>query len=277
MEPKLHRRVQRYGWDKAVEDYDRYFVPVLRHCSERCVDLIDPRSGERVLDIATGPGVAAFMAAERVGPDGLVAATDISERMVEATRAEAESSGVSNMEFERMDAEELTLPDGSFDAALCVLGLMFPADPQRAIEEMYRVLRPGGRIAVCVWGLRERCGWSSIFPIVESRVESDVCPLFFQLGFEGALTRAFTQAGFEVKSEERLSRQLDFPGDREMLAAVFKGGAVAMAYSRFSDETREEVHKEFVESVEAYRQDGSGGRAAYSLPGEFVFALARKP
>lgn len=272
MEPKLHRRVQRYGWDKAVEDYDRYFVPVLRHCSERCVELIAPQPGERVLDVATGSGVGAFMAAEEVGADGLVTATDISERMVEATRAEAERRGVSNMALERMDAEELTFPDDSFDAALCVLGLMFPADPQRAIEEMYRVLKPGGRIAVCVWGRRERCGWSSIFPIVESRVESDVCPLFFQLGFEGALTRAFSQAGFEVKSEERLSRQLDFPGDREMLAAVFKGGAVAMAYSRFSDETREDVHREFLGSVEAYRRDG-----AYSLPGEFVFALARKP
>lgn len=271
MEPKLHRRVQRYGWDKAVEDYDRYFVPVLRHCSERCVELIAPQPGERVLDIATGPGVAAFIAAEIVGPDGLVTATDISERMVEAAGEEAERRGVTNMAFERMDAEELTLPDASVDAALCVLGLMFPADPQRAIEEMYRVLKPGGRVAVCVWGRRERCGWSPIFPIVESRVESDVCPLFFQLGFEGALTGAFSEAGFEVRSEERLLRELNFPGDREMLAAVFKGGAVAMAYHRFSDETREEVHREFLEYVEPYRRDGG-----YSLPGEFVFALARK-
>ena len=56
-------------------------------------------------------------------------------------------------------------PDGSFDAAMCVLGLMYPADPQRAIEQMHRVLRPGGRAAVAVWGRRERCGWASIFPI----------------------------------------------------------------------------------------------------------------
>lgn len=272
MEPKLHRRVQRYGWDRAVEDYDRYFVPVLRHCSERCVDLVSPRPGEHVLDVATGPGVAAFIAAEKVGPEGLVVASDISEKMVEATRAEAERRGVTNMRFERADAEDLGFPDGSFNAVLCVLGLMFPADPQRAIEQMYRVVKPGGRIAVCVWGRRERCGWSPIFPIVESRVESDVCPLFFQLGFEGALTRAFTQAGFEVNSEERVSRSLDFPGAAEMLAAVFKGGAVALAYTRFSDETREEAHREFLENVREYRRNGG-----YSLPGEFVFALARKP
>jgi ubiquinone/menaquinone biosynthesis C-methylase UbiE len=271
MEPKLHRRVQRYGWDKAVEDYDRYFVPVLRHCSERCVEMLRLKPGEHVLDIATGPGVAAFMTADRVGPDGVVIATDISEKMVEATRAEAERGGVKNMQFERVDAEELAYPDASFDAVLCVLGLMFPADPQRAIDQIYRVLKPGSRAAVCVWGRRERCGWSSIFPIVESRVESDVCPLFFQLGFETALTRAFTQAGFTEVTEERLSRPLDFPGAPEMLAAVFKGGAVALAYTRFSDEVRDEVHREFLEEVEPHRRNGG-----YSLPGEFVFALARK-
>lgn len=271
MEPKLHRRVQRYGWDKAVEDYERYFLPVLRHCSERSVELAGLKSGERVLDVATGPGVAAFMAAEKVGPTGVVVATDISEKMVEATRQEAGRRGVANMEFERMDAEELSFPDESYDAVLCVLGLMFPADPQRAVDQIFRVLKPGGRAAVCVWGRRERCGWSSIFPIVESRVESDVCPLFFQLGFEGALTRAFSQTGFAEVSEERLSRSLDFPAAPEMLAAVFKGGAVALAYTRFSDDTREEVHSEFLENVEPFRRNGG-----YSLPGEFVFALARK-
>src|SRR3990172_2445746 len=132
MEAKLHRRVQRYGWDKAVEDYDRCFVPLLRHCSERCIELMALKPGERVLDVATGTGVAALMAAERVGPQGLVVATDIAQRMVDATRAEAERRGVTNMDFQRADAEEMDLPDGSFDAATCVLGLMYPADPQHA-------------------------------------------------------------------------------------------------------------------------------------------------
>src|SRR3990172_5253312 len=86
MEPKLHRRVQRYGWDLAVEDYDQYFVPLLRHCSERCLEMAALQPGERVLDIATGTGVAAFVAAERVGPQGEVVATDISQRMVDAGR-----------------------------------------------------------------------------------------------------------------------------------------------------------------------------------------------
>lgn len=271
MESKLHRRVQRYGWDLAVQDYDRYWVPVLRACSERCVALADLSPGERVLDVATGTGIAAFTAAERVGPEGEVVATDLSEKMVDAARAEAERRGVANMRFGRVDAEELTFADASFDAALCVLGLMYPADPQRAIDQMYRVLRPGGRAAVCVWGRRDRCGWNPIFPIVEARVNSDVCPLFFALGAEEALAYAFRQAGFPDPDEERVQRPIVFNSDEALCAAAFAGGPVALAYSKFSPEERAQVHAEFIESVLPYRQDG-----LYQIPGEFVFMVARK-
>lgn len=120
MEAKLHRRVQRYGWDKAVQDYDRYFVPVLTQCSEKVMALLDPQPGERVLDVATGTGVAAFMAAGRVGEDGEVVATDISEKMIVQTGAYAAQRGIANMLFERVDAEQLPYPDASFDAATCV-------------------------------------------------------------------------------------------------------------------------------------------------------------
>jgi ubiquinone/menaquinone biosynthesis C-methylase UbiE len=176
------------------------------------------------------------------------------------------------MAFARMDAEELEFADASFDAALCVLGLMYPADPQRAIAQMHRVLRPGGRATAVVWGRRDRCGWADIFPIVDARVNSDVCPLFFQLGGEGALRYAFEQAGFTACREERLERPLEFAGEHDVLAAVFAGGPVALAYSKFSPELRDEVHAEYLASIEPYRRDGGG----YAVPGEFVFIVGTK-
>jgi ubiquinone/menaquinone biosynthesis C-methylase UbiE len=273
MEAKLHRRVQRYGWDLAVEDYDRHWVPVLRSCAERCVDLAEPKAGERVLDVATGTGVAAFAAAERVGSTGRVVATDLSQKMVDAVQAAAARARLPQIEGERVDAEELAFADGSFDAVVCALGLMYPADPQRAIEQMYRVLAPGGRVTVCVWGRRDRCGWNAIFPIVDARVNSDVCPLFFSLGAEGALAYGFERAGFVEIKEERVAQTLVWESDAEAIGAILPGGPVALPYSKMTPDEKADVERDYLDSIARYRDDAG----VYRVEGEFVFAAATKP
>jgi SAM-dependent methyltransferase len=273
MEPKLHRRVQRYGWDLAVDAYDAHWVPVLRTCSERVISLIDPRPGESVLDVATGTGVAALLAAERVGAGGRVCATDLSQKMVDAASERIAALAMKQITAERMDAEELAFPDATFDTAMCVLGLMYPANPQRAIDELFRVLKPGGRAAVCVWGRREHCGWREIFPIIDARVASDVCPMFFALGRPGALGLAFEQSGFVERREERISQPLHWRDERDACAATFPGGPVALPYSKMKLGERADVEREFVESIRPYRNaDGS-----YDVEGEFAFMLAQKP
>jgi hypothetical protein len=103
-------------------------------------------------------------------------------------------------------------------------------------------------------------------------VNSDVCPLFFQLGGDGALRKAFERAGFTDCREERRDRALEFAGEREVLSAMFAGGPVALAYSKFSPQDREAVHREYLDSVEAHRRDGG----AYHIPGEFVFVAGTK-
>ena len=168
-------------------------------------------------------------------------------------------------------AEELSFEDGSFDSVMCVLGLMYPADPQRAIEEMLRVLRFGGRAAACVWGRRERCGWAEIFPITDAQVESDVCPMFFQLGLPNALGYAFERAGFRDIREQRMDVTLTWNNAEEMLGAFFAGGPVALAYAKFAPEVREQVHAEFLASVTEFRRGD-----AFDIPGEFVFVVARR-
>lgn len=273
MEPKLHRRVQRYGWDLAVEAYDRHWVPVLRACGERCIDLAAPKPAERVLDVATGTGLLAFMAAERVGVDGTVVATDLSEKMVDAVRTAAEHNGMHQIRCERVDAEELSFEDASFDVVTCSLGLMYPADPQRAIEQIYRVLRSGGRAAVCVWGRRDRCGWNEIFPIIAARVNSDVCPLFFSLGGEGALRYAFEHAGFTEIREERVTQTLVWKDDADAIAAMLPGGPVVLPYSKMSPDDRAGVEHQYLASIARYRDDAG----VYRVDGEFVFLAATKP
>jgi ubiquinone/menaquinone biosynthesis C-methylase UbiE len=269
VEARLQRRVQRYGWNKAAAHYESLWSEQLRPAQELMLALAGLAPGERVLDIACGTGLVTLRAAHAVGPQGFVAACDISEDMVASVAATAASRGIAG-DFRRMDAEQIEYPDSAFDAVLCALGLMYVAEPPNALHEMRRVLRPGGRAAAVVWGARRNCGWAEIFPIVERRTASDVCPMFFALGTGSAMADAFRGVGFADVREERISVPIVFPTAEAAIGAAFIGGPVALAHSRFDETTRESAYAEYLASIEMHRQG-----AAYHLPGEFVAVVGR--
>lgn len=272
MEPRLQRRVQRYGWDKAAGSYEQSWHRQLALAQERLLEVAKPRAGERVLDVACGTGLVTFPVADLVSADGAVVGTDLSDEMVDACRQAAATRGCGNATFQRMGAEELQLEDDSFELALCSLGLMYVPEPVQALREMHRVLKPVGRMAVLVWGQRSKCGWAEIFPIVDARVKSEVCPLFFQLGGEGVLEHALTAAGFSDIRGERLSSTLAYSNGEEACLAAFAGGPVALAYDRFDEKTRGETHAEYLASIAAFKRG-----AGYEIPAEFVLAWGEKP
>jgi ubiquinone/menaquinone biosynthesis C-methylase UbiE len=267
MNAAVQLRVQRYGWDRAEPLYERYWARQLAPAQRRLLEQAAIRPGERVLDVACGTGSVTLPAAWAVGAEGHVLATDISEAMVRRTAEEAWREGIGWVEARRANAEEPVGSDGTFDAALCALGLMYVPDPVRALTAMRRALRPGGRAVVAVWGARARCGWAEIFPIVDRRVQSEVCPLFYQLGTGDALGEAFALAGFEAVTSERISTTLRYRSGRAAVGAAFEGGPVALAYSRFDAATRAEAHAEYLASIAPYRRG-----AGYAIPGEFVIA-----
>jgi ubiquinone/menaquinone biosynthesis C-methylase UbiE len=271
MESRLFRRIQRYGWDAATAAYDEGWVPRLDPLTRACVARAALAPGARVLDLATGPGGAAFAAADVVGPEGRVIGIDISDRMVALAAARAAERGRPHVSFRRGELEDTGAPTASFDAALCAFGLMFAADRGAAFAELARVLAPSGRVSLCVWGRRSHCGWAEVFPIIDRRVHSEVCPLFFALGVPGALAHALAAAGFEDIEEERVSVTLLWGSAQEACETMLEGGAVALAWSRFSEATRAEVRAEYLASLEPFRH---GER--YGVPAEIVFATARK-
>ena len=265
-----YRKVMRQGWNLTPDIYDRVWTPVLREYSIGCIERAPVRPGDRVIDVATGPGTAALLASERTGESGFVLGVDISDRFVEVATAAAAARP--NVRFERHPMEQLGLRDHEFQAAICVLGLMFAAPPELAFGEIARVLAPGGRFAGCVWGRRERCGFREMFSILGDHLQMEVCPLFFALGVPGAFARALERAGFSEAREERVETVLHWCGRDEACAAVFDGGPGALPFSMFDDEQRREVCDKFVASLEPYRRG-----TAFEVPAEFVYASARLP
>jgi ubiquinone/menaquinone biosynthesis C-methylase UbiE len=271
MEAQLQKRVQRYGWDKAALFYETFWQQQLKPAQDLLLQMAAIQPGEKVLDIACGTGLVSFRAAEQTGATGFVLATDISDRMIEKATALSNEKNISNISFERMDAEQLTCTDESFDVVICALGLMYVPDPSKAISEMHRVLKKGGRMVAAVWGERARCGWAEIFEIVDKRVSSEVCPMFFQLGTGNLLELHFEKAGFNQISLARINTMLDYQSDDDACGAAFEGGPVALAYFKFSEAVKKEAREEYLLSIASYR-----GGSSYNVPGEFVVAMAFK-
>lgn len=138
-------------WDRISEIYareiDSRFAPVIDHCLDRAA----LREGESVLDLGTGTGTVAVLAATAVGGRGGVTAVDLSPEMLSFARQRAEAAGLSNIEVLEGRAEEIPASDGQFDAIVASLSLMYALDRGAAARECARVLRTGGRFVAAVW------------------------------------------------------------------------------------------------------------------------------
>jgi ubiquinone/menaquinone biosynthesis C-methylase UbiE len=146
------------GWGRQREIFQAAARPV----SGWLVDAIEPQPGHRVLELAAGPGDTGFLAAELIAPGGTLISSDAVEEMVELARARAAELGLSNVEFQTIDAEWIDLPTATLDGVLARWGYMLLADPAAALRETRRVLRPGGRVALAAWTGPAENPWTAI-------------------------------------------------------------------------------------------------------------------
>lgn len=271
MEPALQRRVQRYGWDKAAAYYQNSWQAQLKPAHDKLFDVVKINSGEKIIDVASGTGLISFRALHATREPGFVLGTDISDKMVEIANETAREKKLMNIKFERMDAEELKVDNDEFDVALCAIGLMYFPNPVNALKEMHRALKRGGRSVVAVWGKRNSCGWADLFEIVDKRVSSEVCPMFFNLGNEGVLEKSFEIAGFSNIYIEKINSFLHYNSVEEACSAAFEGGPVALPYFKFSEDVKKEAQQEYLSSIEKYKKGN-----VYSVPAEFVIGIGFK-
>ena len=130
--------------------------------TDRLLELSAPGPGERVLELACGPGGVGIAAAGLVGPAGEVVLSDVAAEMTAIAAARAAAAGLGNVRTLTLDLDDLGQPDQAYDVVLCREGLMFALDPAHAVAEIRRILRPGGRVALAVWGPRARNPWLSL-------------------------------------------------------------------------------------------------------------------
>lgn len=271
-EDDAYWRGMRKGWNIAASEYEATFVPMFAQHYERCIAVAKLQVGERVLDVACGNGAATFLAARAVGASGSVVGVDYSHEMVAKAQAQATALRLSNTRFERHRMEKIELPDASFDAVLCIFGLMYAIPFEPAFAELHRLLRPGGRLSLAVWGRRAQCGFREVFSLVSERVGMDVCPLFFALGATGATARALEQAGFAEIHEERTMDHWHHDSGQDACRAMFLGGPPALPYSMLDESARRELDAAYLATLADYRHGD-----AYDVPAEVVYAQAIKP
>jgi ubiquinone/menaquinone biosynthesis C-methylase UbiE len=146
-----------------AEIYHSHFVPALiGSWAPRVAALVQPLTGERILDMACGTGVLTRHVAKLVGPSGRVVGLDINPEMLIVARRATHESDDAAIEWREGSAGALPYPDASFDAVTCQLGLMFFPDRVAALKDMRRVLAKGGRIAVMTWGELDACPGNSV-------------------------------------------------------------------------------------------------------------------
>jgi ubiquinone/menaquinone biosynthesis C-methylase UbiE len=242
------------GWRERADEIRDFGRPV----SEWMIEELDLQPGQRVLELAAGPGDTGFLAAERIAPNGTLICSDGSESMLEIARERARARGLDNVEFLQLQLEWIDLETASVHAALCRWALMLLVDPSAALQEIRRVLRPGGRFATAVWDAPEHNPWATIpmRALVElghaERPDPDA-PGMFRLADSGRLRSMMESAGFvgirldtmkimrpRASLDEYLAEQVDLSlGFRE-------------ARQRMSDEQWDEVRGRITELAQEF-------------------------
>jgi ubiquinone/menaquinone biosynthesis C-methylase UbiE len=232
------------GYDQGFGSVSPTFIPTLLRAAHVEV-------GQRVLDVATGTGIAADAAARVVGPSGIVVATDISIPALEQARQRLAGRGNASLAVE--DGQALSAPDGSFDAVLCSMGLMLFPDPALGLSEFHRVLRGKGRAAVSVSTTPEHSFVARVSTVIAQHLPSRAAAAarFFSLGDACHLRRLFAAAGFHGVETATETRRFPFQSFDVWFDPIEKGlGNVAQEYVALPTELRRVVREELRRALE---------------------------
>jgi ubiquinone/menaquinone biosynthesis C-methylase UbiE len=243
----------------------------------RLLELSAPRPGEQVLELACGAGGVGIAAAELVGPAGEVVLSDVAAEMTATAAARAAALGLGNVRTLTLDLDDLDQPDQAYDVVLCREGLMFALDPAHAVAEIRRVLRPGGRVALAVWGPRARNPWLSVvFDAVSAQLGAPVPPPGipgpFALDDPGRLARLLAGAGLaDVAVAEVPTPLHDASFDAWWTRTSALAGPLAKRLSALPEPAKRQLRTRLEGAVRPYQTP-----AGLDFPGVSLVAAARR-
>jgi SAM-dependent methyltransferase len=273
-----YRRTSHEVWEAMAPGWERWraqLADALTPVRGWLIRELAPRSGETVLELGAGTGETGFEAAALVGDDGRLISTDFSPDMVEVARRRGTELGLSNVDYRVIDAERIELDPGSVDGVVCQSTYMLVADPAAALAETRRVLRPGGRLALSVWGAPERNPWASIGGMIlvergHIPPPEPGAPGVFSLASEERTTALLGGAGFGSVRTEEVPVQFAFRDVYDYEQWVIDvAGPFAMVVRGLPEDERGVLRARLEEVFVPFSAD-----RGYELPGVALCAVA---
>jgi ubiquinone/menaquinone biosynthesis C-methylase UbiE len=269
---EYYREYTHTTWNESAKDYSS-FMRRMAAVRTELVRHLNPRPGERILDLGTGPGEPAMTIAQAIGPKGRVAGVDLSENMIELATQSAHDRGLANIEFRTMDCSALDFPEATFDGVVSSFGFQIFTDPESAAKEARRVVRPTGRIAVCVWSTGKMTPFldAIIGPMLEHAEpdETGYIPTPYETGGPGEMIAFLEAAGFHGAVEERHSFVISFRDPDDYLQTLLKGTPIGHSLFEESEAVQAEVLAKTRTNLQRWTSPQGIG-----LPAEVVFVQA---
>ncbi|SDK83310.1 class I SAM-dependent methyltransferase [Natronorubrum texcoconense] len=254
---------QSAGWQleqSASEAYERYLVPPLfAPWAERLLDAADPQAGDRLLDVACGTGIVARSAASRVGEHGAVVGLDTNEGMLAVAAETTDDDRRPTIEWRRGDATDLPFPEGRFDVVCCQQALQFVDEPSTALEEMHRVLAPGGRVALSVWRpLEHQPGYVVAADALERHIGDEAGTMMRSPfpAWDGEFLRTLaSEAGFDDVSITIEIGTMRYPSIEEFVRREAASSPLAEPIAAAEGTVRDELIRAVEDGLDGYTDD----------------------